>query len=90
MRRIQRFGMFLGAYFLATAGCEPHHSFLRKKDEDELPARKNGVSRVDSDTSKIIGLDSDDKKPTSFFKSDRTAGGWSSTAQEIERSLGTL
>ena len=37
MRRSQRFGMFLGAYFLATAGCEPHHSFLRKKDEDELP-----------------------------------------------------
>ncbi len=90
MRRIQRFGMFLGACLLATTGCEPHHSFLRKQDEDELPARKNGVSRVDSDASKIIGLDSDDKKPTSFFKSDRTAGGWSSTAQEIERSLGTL
>ena len=89
MRRSRRFGLFLGAIYLASTGCEPHGSWLRPKDEDELPPRKkSGVSAVDSDPSKILGVDSDEKQPTSFFKSDRRAGGWSSEAQEIEKNLG--
>ena len=88
MRRLRRFGLFLGAICLASTGCEPHGSWLRPKDEDELPPRKSGVSAVESDTSKILGVDSDDQKPTSFFKNNRRAGGWSPEAQEVERNLG--
>jgi hypothetical protein len=87
MRRSRRLGLFLGA-ILASTGCEPHSSWLRHKDEDELPPRSSGIKAVDSDTSKILGVDSDDKKATPFFKSDRRVGGLSSEAQDIERNLG--
>jgi hypothetical protein len=86
MRRLRGFGLFLGAICLASTGCETHRSWLRPKDEDELPPRRTGI---DSDTSKILGVDSDDKAtPTSFFKTNRRTGGWSSEAQDIERNLG--
>ena len=89
MRRSRRFGLLLGAICLASTGCEPHGSWLRPKDEDELPPRSSGMKGVNSDTSKILGVDSDDKTtPTSFFKTDRRTGGWSSEAQDIEKNLG--
>ena len=86
IRRIPWRMLFLGAFLLAATGCEPHRSFLRPKDEDELPPGRPAGSRIDSDASKIIGVGSDDKRPTSFFKTDRTAGGWSSRPR---RSRGT-
>ncbi|MGP0065842.1 MAG: hypothetical protein ACLQGP_19845 [Isosphaeraceae bacterium] len=88
MRRFRRFGLFLGAVCLISAGCEPHKSWLRPQDEDELPPRGSGLKGTSSDGS-IIGSNSGDQTtPTSFFKTDRRTGGWSSEAQEIARNLG--
>ncbi len=86
MRRSRTFGLFLGAVVLASTGCE--HSWLRPRDEDELPPRAKGLKGNSSDDP-VIGTNSGDTTtPTSFFKSDRRAGGWSSEARDIERNMG--
>jgi hypothetical protein len=43
---------------------------------------------VESDTNKLMSVDSDSSNPKPFFKSDRRSGAWSSEAREIERDLG--
>jgi hypothetical protein len=87
MRQLRRLGLFLGAVFLASTGCE--HSWTRPKDEDELPPRGSGLKGTSSSNSNILGSDDDDKTTaSSFFNTDRRVGGLSSEAQAIERDLG--
>ncbi len=88
IRRIPWLRWVLSALCLVSTGCEPHDSWRRRNEDDDLPRRGSDVKAVDSDTSKILGVDSDEKSTKPFFKSDRTSGGWSSEAREIEKDLG--
>jgi hypothetical protein len=82
----------LGAVVAGMSGCETLRSRLRPGDEDSGRASDaDDVTRpkaVESDTSKIMGVDSDANNPKPFFKSDRRSGAWSSEAREIEKDLG--
>ncbi|HKI16448.1 MAG TPA: hypothetical protein VKA15_01130 [Isosphaeraceae bacterium] len=80
MRRFSTHALVWSALGLSLAGCEPHQSWLRQKDDD--------AASSDKDTSKIPAVDSDSKNPQPFFKSNRLLGGWSSEARSIERDLG--
>jgi hypothetical protein len=77
--------LVLAALCLTPAGCEPHHSWLRPKpDEDAMPAAdsKGGLS-----SKNVIGSSSDDQDSSSFFRNNRRAGGLSSEARAIERDM---
>jgi hypothetical protein len=86
MRRSRTFGLFLGAVVLASTGCQ--HSWLRPKDEDELPPRGKGLRGPGSDDSVIGSNSGDTTTSTSFFKNDRPVGGLSREAQSVEHDLG--
>lgn len=89
IRRLPWRKVFLAALCLVPAGCEPLHSWLRNKDDDDAKALASGnPTEDDLKSRKVIGGSSDDANPQSFFKSDRRSGGWSSEAQEIESHLG--
>jgi hypothetical protein len=80
--------LILGACCLVAAGCEPHRSWLRPKDDEDSQVRSSGINAVDSDATKMLGVDSDEKKAEPFFKNNRRSGAWSSEARDIERDLG--
>jgi hypothetical protein len=84
IRRFPWGTLFLGLMSLVPAGCEPHRSWLRPKDDDMM-TRAMGD---DSDSGKIIAGSAEDANARSFFKSDRRSGAWSSEAREIESHLG--
>jgi hypothetical protein len=83
---------FFSAAVAGMTGCETLRSRLRQDDDDKKQAADAGdVSKpkaVESDTGKIMSVDSDASDPKPFFKSDRKSGGWSSEAREIESHLG--
>jgi hypothetical protein len=84
--RIASRALVLGATCLVLVGCEPGHSWSRRDKDDEMMSRY--ADKDDSSSSKVIGGNADDVSPATFFKKDRSSGGWSSTAREIERNLG--
>jgi hypothetical protein len=86
IRRIPWRTLFLGALYLVPMGCEPHHSWLRKNDDDMMSRAAD--SKDSSDSPKIIGSSSDDKDASTFFQNNRRSGAWSSEAREIESHLG--
>jgi hypothetical protein len=94
MRRLICRGLVLGALATFSTGCDTLNPFLRGKDSDADSAKKDAkddsskMKAVDADTSKILDVDSDSKKSQPFFKSNRTSGGWSSEAREIEKDFG--
>jgi hypothetical protein len=88
VRRFSWPRLILGALCLVPIGCETHRSWLRPQDDDDLKGRASDAKAVDSDTSKIPSVDSDEKKPRPFFENSRRSGGWSSEARDIERDLG--
>ena len=88
MRRFPWLGLVLGVLCLVPAGCETHRSWLRPKDDEDYQVRSSGIKAVDSDASKILGVDSDEKKSEPFFKNNRRSGAWSSEARSIEKDLG--
>lgn len=85
IRRIPGRAIVLGSSCLALllAGCEPHHSWSRKGDD-----MMSHYADDDSSPSKVIGGSADDASPRTFFKNNRSSGGWSSEAREIESHLG--
>jgi hypothetical protein len=93
-RRFIYHGLVVGTLVAGSWGCDTTHSFLRHRDHDDEVASKrdkDGPSKptaVESDTSKIMSVDSDKDNQKPFFKSDRRSGGWSSEAREIEKDLG--
>lgn len=90
IRRFSWRKVSLAALCLVPLGCEPHHSWLRDKDDDEAKALASGnPTEDDLSTRKVIGSNSDDQDAGSFFKGNRrSSGGWSSEAREIENHLG--
>jgi len=88
IRRFPGLKLVLGVLCLVPMGCETHRSWLRPKDDEDSSVRSAGATAVESDASKILGVDADEKKPEPFFKSDRRSGAWSSEAREIEKNLG--
>ena len=82
----------VSAVMAGMTGCETLRSRLRPDDDDRgRVSDADDVTRpkaVESDTSKIMGVDSDSSNPKPFFKSDRRSGAWSSEAREIEKDLG--
>ena len=72
----------LAAFGLMPAGCEPHSSWLRPKQDDTMSAVD------DSKPGKVIGGSPDDKDASNFFQNNRRSGAWSSEAREIESHLG--
>jgi hypothetical protein len=91
MTMIRRFPwrrLVLGALCLVSMGCEPHHSWLRHNDDEEFSGRGSDVKAIDSDASKVLGMDADGKLSKPFFSGDRRSGGWSSEARAVERDLG--
>jgi hypothetical protein len=85
-RRFVSSALLLGTLALGSMGCETLHSMLRSKKDDADDESKPRA--VESDTSKIPSVDSDDKNPTPFFKPYGRPGGWSKEANDIEKSLG--
>ena len=79
---------------VSIGGCESLRQAIRSSSDDragkstETTGGAAGSSAVESDPSKILAVDSDAKNPQPFFKNNRTSGGWSSEAREIERDLG--
>ena len=73
-------------------GCETLHSMLRSRKDDEAARHEEDDAykpkSVESDTSKIPSVDSDDKDSKPFFAGGRRPGTWSKEAQEVEKSLG--
>ena len=88
IRRFPWLRLVLSALCLVFTGCEPHSSWLRHNDDDDLPRRGSDVKAVDSDASKISAVDSDSKRSRPFFDNSRPSLGWSSQAREIEKDLG--
>ena len=88
MRRDICRGLVLGAILTMATGCDTLHSFVRGKDSEDDKDDSSKPKAVDSDTSKILDVNSDSKRSQPFFKSDRTSGGWSSEAREIEKDFG--
>jgi hypothetical protein len=95
MRQFAFRGMVVGTVVLGSVGCETHH-WLRPKDDNRV-ARiddKDDPTKpkaVESDASKINGVDSDGKDSQPFFKRNRAASAFSSLspeAQSIEKDLG--
>lgn len=87
IRRIPWRALLLGAVCIVPMGCEPHKSWLRHEDEgDDFMART--AAEGTSSSKKAIGQSDDDQDASTFFKGNRTSGGWSSEAREIESHLG--
>ncbi len=84
MRQFSTHALVWSALGFLLAGCEPHQSWLRSKDDDTADSKKDSSL----DATKIPSVDSDTKNPQPFFKNDRLYGGWSSEARAIERDLG--
>jgi hypothetical protein len=84
--------VFVSAVVAGITGCETLRSRLRPLEDDRAKvsdaADVTKPKAVDSDTSKIMSVDSDADNPKPFFKSDRRSGAWSSEAREIEKDLG--
>jgi spore germination protein YaaH len=80
--------LILGVFCLAATGCEPHRSWLRPQDDEAYQIRSSDKKAMESDASKMLSVDSDEKKSEPFFKNNRRSGAWSSEAREIERDLG--
>jgi hypothetical protein len=93
-RQLLRWWLVLSTIVMGSLGCETTHSFFRRNNGDDDVAQKKDKDdpakpkAVESDTSKIMGVNSDEKNPQPFFKSDRRSGGWSSEARDIEKDLG--
>ena len=88
IRRFPWRRLILGALCFVSLGCEPHHSWLRHNDDDDLSRPGSDAKAVDTDTSKIQAVDSDGKSSKSFFDNSRPSLGWSSKARDIEKDLG--
>jgi hypothetical protein len=81
--------LFLAALCLVPTGCEPLRSWLRHDDDSDKAAHAMGnPTEDDLKSRKVIGGDASDADTSSFFKSDRRSGAWSSEAREIESHLG--
>lgn len=81
--------LLLGALCLVPAGCEPHGSWLRPKDDEDWMAKAAADSpEDDAKPRKVIGGNGEDVEARSFFKNNRRSGAWSSEAREIESHLG--
>jgi hypothetical protein len=84
--------LYVSAVMAGMTGCETLRSRLRPADDDRGRASDSDEltrpKAVESDASKIMGVDSDANNPKPFFKSDRRSGAWSSEAREIEKDLG--
>ena len=86
IRRIPWRRLVLAALCLVPAGCESLRSWRHKDDDDMMASAADSKS---SSSSKIIGSSPDDQDASSFFQSNqRTSGGLSSEAREIESHLG--
>jgi hypothetical protein len=93
-RRLLWRGLVSATLAIGSLGCETTRSFLHHdKDDDASKKDKDGdddakPKAVSSQASKMQSVDSDDKHPEPFFKSNRSSLGWSSEAREIEKNLG--
>jgi hypothetical protein len=94
-RQILCRGLVSATLVIGSMGCETTRSFLHHDKDDDAASKQDKDSdddakpkSVSSEASKIRSVDSDDKNPQPFFKSNRSSLGWSSEAREIEADLG--
>lgn len=91
-RRLQYVQILSLAVALATLeGCEHFRHTLREKDPDVVRSTletKDEKAKDEPETSKVLDVQSDPKKPTPFFKGSRLSGAMSPEGREVERSLG--
>ncbi len=88
-RRYQGVALALTCSCAMLAGCEPLHHSLRPKDKGRDPDVTHASAEVEeSETSKILDVQSDGKNAKPFFRSSRRSGALSSEGREIEGSLG--
>jgi hypothetical protein len=77
---------------LATGGCEGLRQAIRSGGDGQANLKSKaytpGTSAIESDPTKLQAVDSTDKNPQPFFQNNRSSGGWSSQAREIESHLG--
>jgi hypothetical protein len=86
--------LMMGSAILTIAGCESLREAIRTSNDSKAAksmkpkSEAEGVFAVESEPTKIEAPDSTPKNPKAFFQNNRSAGGWSSEAREIERNLG--
>jgi hypothetical protein len=99
MRQLVCRGLILGAIFTSSAGCETLHHMLRPHDNDDAAKKDDNDDKddpakpkaVESDTSKIKSVNSDDNSSEPFFAKKYSRSSWSNfspEAQQIEKDLG--
>jgi hypothetical protein len=73
-------------------GCDTLRAWHRAPDDDGVPSSRSDdpykPTAVQSDTSKILGVNSDSNNQSPFFSNSRRWSGLSSEARDIERDLG--
>jgi hypothetical protein len=80
--------------FVTIAGCESLREAIRSSHDDKAAMSEKpkseaaGVFAVESEPTKIQAPDATAKNPKTFFQNNRSTGGWSSEAREIEGHLG--
>ena len=92
---VRRFSILVAIMALilgSVSGCEGLRQAIRSKDSGVAPKLDPDVSKssdaVETEPTKIQAVDADAKHPKNFFQNNRSAGGWSSEAREIEGHLG--
>jgi hypothetical protein len=82
----------LGVVMAGVTGCDTLKPWHRNKDDDDVPSSRSDdpykPTSVQTDTSKVLGVNSDSNNQTPFFSNSRRWSGLSSEAREIERDLG--
>lgn len=93
-RRLQYVQIVAVAFALITLeGCEHFRHSLREHDPEVVQSSaeakiKETPAGSETETSKILDVQADPKKPTPFFKGSRLSGALSDEGRDIERSLG--
>lgn len=92
VRRCLFLVVLMGLTAMTAAGCEGFRQSIRSADNGPRSVKSAesapGAFAVETDPTKLQAVDSTDKNPQPFFKSNRRSGGWSSEAREIESHLG--
>jgi len=86
--------VIMGSAILTFTGCESLREAIRSSGEDKAAksvkpkSEAEGIFAVESEPTKLQAPDATAKNPKAFFQNNRSSGGWSSEAREIESHLG--
>ena len=92
VRRLCVLSAILALSLALVSGCEGFRQAIRSNGNEEAAKAASAETKptdpTEADPTKIQAVDADAKHPKTFFQNNRSAGGWSSEAREIEGHLG--